>query len=169
MHRIDWVNHTLSSSHLQKLADIKNTAGSEVSLEEQEVPSQDELFAVYLDLARDERPTNALSIRSSDGKQSLTEEMKEILKNDRGEIVLPEGEIPIPEAYKEGGDAVGEEAIVEVSGSRCRVCRVYIAEEKDKNVHCKTKEHFHNYVSFLKRVVSVLNKSFIPSIHFTLL
>jgi len=158
MHRIDWVTHMLSASHLKKLADLKaagsTTEGNGPTLEDQETPSQDELFAVYVDLARDERTTNAITVKSIDGKQSLTEEMKDILKNDRGEIVLPEGEIPIPETFVANGEPVGEEAIVEVSGSRCRVCRVYIPEDKDKEEHCKTKDHFQNYVSFLKRVVS---------------
>jgi len=152
MHRIDWVTHLLSHNHIGRIHELK-TEGT-TPLGEQESPFQDELFAINMELARDERPTNAITIRSLDGKESLTEEMKEILKNDRGEIVLPTGEIPIPQEYDENVE-IGEESIVGVSGSRCRVCRVYIADDKDVTGHCKTREHFNMYVSFLKRVVSV--------------
>lgn len=151
MHRKDWVTHILGPSHLQKLAEIK--AEGSVPLEEHESTFQDELFTIHVDLNREERVTNVVTVKALNGKESLTEEMKEILKNDRGEIVLPEGEIPIPKEYS-SDLTVGADAVVAVNGNRCRVCRVYIPEEKSVDEHCSSREHFNQYVSFLKRVVS---------------
>lgn len=58
---------------------------------EHESLTQDELFTVHMELNRDERPLVGITIKSLDGRESLTEEMKEILKNDRGEMDLPDG------------------------------------------------------------------------------
>ncbi len=138
---------------MKTLQKLKDENGTSALLTDQESPNQDELFTIYMELNPDERITNAITIKSKDGRESLTEEMKDILKNDRGEIVLPDGEIPLPKEYNKEL-MVGADAVVSVSGNRCRVCRVYIPEDKSVDEHCNSKEHFSQYVSFLKRVVS---------------
>ncbi|XP_021956802.1 uncharacterized protein LOC110852931 isoform X3 [Folsomia candida] len=151
MHRKDWVTHLVSPAHFKKIQELKAEQGSTPSLEAAESHFQDELFSIHIELNMEERVTNAITIQSRDGKEPLTEEMKEILKNDRGEIVLPDGEIPLPKEYS-NELMVGADAVVAVNGNRCRVCRVYIPEDKSVDSHCSSREHFNQYVSFLKRV-----------------
>lgn len=91
MHRKDWVTHLVSPAHFKKIQELKAEQGSTPSLEAAESHFQDELFSIHIELNMEERVTNAITIQSRDGKEPLTEEMKEILKNDRGEIVLPDG------------------------------------------------------------------------------
>lgn len=72
---------------------------------------------------------------------------------------ISQGIIPLPKEYNKEL-MVGGDAVVAVNGSRCRICRVYIPEDKKLEEHCSSKEHFNQYVSFLKRVVSVSKSLF---------
>ncbi|CAG7829914.1 unnamed protein product [Allacma fusca] len=149
VHRMDWVNHLYSLSHLRKLAELKEQGAD---LEEQESSLQNELFSINLELGKDERPSSILNIRSQDYKQPLKDDLKEMLKNDKGELVLPEGEIDIPKEYEEN-KSYGEEAVLNVEGACCKVCRVYIANRNDIDMHLKSKPHYGMYVSYLKKIV----------------
>ncbi|ODM93866.1 hypothetical protein Ocin01_12816 [Orchesella cincta] len=150
VHRRDWIEHLFSTGHLKKLLQLKEE-GQIVT--DQETTSQEELFAVHIEINKDERPLNIVNIHTLGGRVPLTDDVKDMLQGEKGELVLPEGEIPIPDKFDESV-AVGEDAIVVVGGSCCKVCRIYI-NAGEEGAHCKGRQHFDSYVEYLRRVVKL--------------
>jgi hypothetical protein len=90
---MDWLNHLFSLTHIRRLYEIK-AEGRE--LDEQESPTQDELFAINLEMNSEDLPTNFITIRNSDWKVPSKEDLKELLQDENGQVNIPEGEIIIP-------------------------------------------------------------------------
>lgn len=134
---------------MKKLSELK--AEGKLSPSDLESTSQEELFAVHIEVTKTEKPLNIVNFHSLGGREPLTDDVKDMLAGEKGEIVLPEGEIKIPEQYDEN-IAVGEDAVFAVGGSCCKVCRIYI-QVGEQPGHCKSRQHFDSYVEYLKRVV----------------
>lgn len=135
---------------MKKLVELKQEGKLNVC--DQLSISQEELFAVHIEVTKEERPLNIVNFHSLGGQLPLTDDVKAMLAGEKGEVILPEGEIKIPDQYDENV-AVGEDAVILVGGSCCKVCRIYIKEE-EQDGHCKARQHFDSYVEYLKRVVS---------------
>ena len=95
---MDWVNHLSSVAHLKKVVELK---GEGVDIPEAESPNQDDLFYIHVDIGREEKAINILSVKPADYKIPSKEDLKEMLKEENGELVLPEGEIELPKEYDE--------------------------------------------------------------------
>lgn len=92
---------------MKKLLELKE-AGQLTNADLQST-SQDELFAVHIEVSKEEKPLNIVNFHSLGGRQPLTEDIKAMLAGEKGDIVLPEGDIAIPETYDENV-AVGKYA-----------------------------------------------------------
>jgi len=149
VHRKDYIEHIMSPAHKKKLIELKQEG--KVYVTDQESTLQEELFAVHIELTKEEKLLNIVNVHSLGGQQPLTDDIKSMLQGENGEIQLPTGEIKIPENFDENV-AFGEDAIFKVGGSCCKVCRIYISEGEDSD-HCKSRQHFDSYVEYLKRVV----------------
>ena len=95
VHRMDWVNHIVGTSHLKKLAELK-AAGK--NLEDHESTTQGELFSLSIEIGQDEHPSNCITVRNLDWKIPLKDDLKALLRDD---MDVPEGEIIIPQKYDE--------------------------------------------------------------------
>lgn len=128
VHRRDWVEHILSVAHMKKLVELKQEG--KISVLDQENTSQEELFAVHIEVTKDDKTMNILNIHSLGGRQPLTDDIKNMLAGEKGEIVLPEGEIAIPEKFEENtiiGKQFCKHHVIPCNGSYlitvCVTCR----------------------------------------------
>jgi hypothetical protein len=149
VHRADWIAHLITLSHLRRLVELKGE-GADMTCHES--ATQDELFAISIDMSGDDHITNAITIKAIEPQVVVKDDMSAMLNNGKDDLAVPEGEITIPETYDEAV-AVGEEAIMTVAGSCCKVCRQFIADEADVQPHLKSKTHFNIYVAHLKQLV----------------
>jgi hypothetical protein len=65
VHRMDWLNHLFSLTHLRRLYELK-AEGKD--LKEQETPNQAELFSINIEMNSEEEPINFITIRNTEWK-----------------------------------------------------------------------------------------------------
>lgn len=95
---MEWVNHQLSAAHLKKLVEAKEKGDN---VEDSESTSQETLFAVNVEIGKDDKQINIFKFKGAEFKGPSKEELREMLKEENGQFVLPEGEIVLPGEYQE--------------------------------------------------------------------
>jgi hypothetical protein len=147
--RMDWVKHHTDAGHMKKLLKLKEEEGRD--LDEDCSPKQDQLFSITLDMSKEDHVPNCISIKNANWKIPSKDDLKLILDSDMKDLVGEDEEIVIPTSHDKAVP-YGTNAINEVNGFSCKVCRSYIATQKEVEAHCLSQAHFGAYTGYLRKL-----------------
>lgn len=172
--RLEWDDHKLTPSHLQRLAEIRKAQRPDLQDTEFDI-------ADFIEDVNDEIEAEGADIKVV-GKRETMEELQ-IEQKDGGEEtggnasalnLDGEGDENCDENDKDGkgdedeetkklpkyspGIPVGETFVIERTGHLCRPCNRFMLAQEDIKIHCQTIVHYNNIIKILKAQNKIVRK-----------